>query len=170
SFTGATALKKDAAAYTQTSLAAQAAATNSKGDTMPKPNKHEKVAAAHRDTGQGNLALMTQAISASLGQAVQNAMSPLLTEIKASNERFIEGLEEIKGLHLINAAASNGDDEGDDEIVLHAGKEDDASASDEELEAAEDASASASDDMEAARGKGGADDDASASDSSSSAS
>jgi hypothetical protein len=167
SFTGGTILKKSAAAYTKTDLAAVAAAAEEKrGTTMAKhaeEKKHRKVAAAHRDTGQGNnVALMTQAISSSLGEAVRNAMTPLLTEIKASHEEFIEGLEEIKGLHLINAAASgNGHDEDeeedDDRIVVHARGDASASASEEEEEeeeemaAARDASASAS--MNA-RGKG----------------
>jgi len=176
SFTGGTILKKSAAAYTKTDLAAVAAAAEGKrGNQMPKHEKgHRKVAAAHKDTGQdsGNVSLMTQAISASLGSAVQNALAPVLTELKASGERYLEGLEEIKGMHLIQAAAQgNGDDEDDDdEIVVHAARHEanDSSASDEEeMEAAEDASASASD-MEAAgrrqgNGNGDGDDDDSSS-------
>jgi hypothetical protein len=186
SFTGGTILKKSAAAYTKTDLAAVAAAAEEqRGMTMPKhveEKHHRKVAAARRDTGQGNLALMTQAISASLGQAVSNAMSPVLQEIKASNERFVEGLEEIKGLHLINAAAAGNnsvvdmdeEEEDEDRIVVHAGHDASASASEEEeaeeMEAAHDASSSGSASMAAGGGGKGnntfssdSDDDSSAS-------
>jgi hypothetical protein len=191
SFTGGTILKKSAAAYTKTDLAAVAAAAEEqRGATMKhsKEKDKRKVAAAHRDTGQdNNVALMTQAISSSLGEAVRNAMTPLLTQIKASHEDFIEGLEEIKGLHLINAAASGNshdeDEEEDDQIVVHAQGDASASASaaeeeeeEEEMAAAHDASASMN-----ARGKGnpnfggngggdGSQDDAEEDDSSSSAS
>jgi hypothetical protein len=187
SFTGGTILKKSAAAYTKTDLAAVAAAAEEKrGATMKHEKKDKKkVAAAHRDTkSDTNVALMTQAISASLGGAVSNALSPLVAEIKASNERVMDEIAEVGGhLRLMQAAASGGGDEDeeieddDDRIVVHAAhREDDASASaSEEMEAAEDdASASAS--MEAARRKGNSsndddgDDDFEEDDSSSSAS
>lgn len=158
-FTGGTILKKNAAAYTKTDLAAQAATR--KGEPMkPDKDKKHKVAAAHRDTGQGSLALMTQAITSSLGSAVTNALAPVVTEIKAANERFMEGLEEIKGLHLIQAAAQTeaDEDEDDDSIVVHAAHDDaSASASASEMDASASASRSAS--VAAARRAAGDDDD-----------
>lgn len=153
-FTGATILKKNAAAYTKTDLAAVAAAAKvSKGETMPKHKEgKEKVAAARRDTGQrgdsNSLALAIQAMGGQLSTAVQNGMNPVVAEIKASNERVLEGLEEIKGLHLIQAA-SEIDDDDEDGIVLNAAE--DASASDEEEEEEMEASASEASDMEAAQ-------------------
>jgi hypothetical protein len=179
SFTGGTILKKSAAAYTKTDLAAVAAAAEGKrGKQMAKhKEKERKVAAAHHRDRGGSLSLMTQAITASLGSAVTNAMTPILQEIKASNERAAEQFEELKGLHLINAAAQ-GEDEDDDEVVVHAAQEDD---DDDEIQAAKDASSSASaseeadaEEMAAARKKGGGadnfDDDADDSSSSASAS
>jgi len=160
-FTGATILLKKAAAYTKTDLAAVAAAAKGmEGDSMPKHNKERKVAAANKDTGQEtNLALMTQALSGSLGTAMKNAVEPLVGEIKASNAAVIEGIEELKGLQLtqIHASADTDDDE-DDGIVLNAAEDDasaSSSASDEEEEEME-ASASEASDMEA---RGEEDDD-----------
>lgn len=167
-FTGATILLKNAAAYTKTSLAAVAAAAKVReGEIMPKHSKDEKrkVAAAHKDTGQNNLALMTQAISGSLGQAIQNAFTPLIAEIKASNDRVTEGFEELKALHLteIHASAMNDEDEEDDSIVLHAGSKDaSSSASEAEMDASASASAS-EEEMEAAREDDSEEDDSSAS-------
>jgi hypothetical protein len=166
-FTGGTILKKSAAAYTKTDLAAVAAAAEEKrGASMAKHSdekKHRKVAAAHKDTGQDpNLALVVQALSGSLGPAMERAMGPVVTEIKASGQRFEDGLEEIRGhLYTMQAAAQNNDeDEDDDEIVVHAARHEDASASaSEEEEEAEEMEASASSSgsasMAAARKKGG---------------
>lgn len=168
-FTGGTILKKSAAAYTKTDLAAVAAAAEErKGETMKhgdKKDKHQrKVAAAdHKDTGQrdGTLALMATAITGSLGPALSNAMGPVITELKASGQRFEEGLEEIRGhLYTMQAAADRDEDEDDDEIVVHAARHDastSASASEEEeaeeMEASASSSGSAS--VAAARKKGG---------------
>lgn len=183
-FTGGTILKKSAAAYTKTDLAAVAAAAEErKGATMAKhvheEKKHRKVAAAHKDTGQrdGTLALMATAISGSLGPALSNAMGPVITELKASGQRFEEGLEEIRGhLYTMQAAADHDEDEDDDEIVVHAARREDASASAsaseeeeaEEMEASASSSGSAS--VAAARKKGGGADNFEEDDSSSSAS
>lgn len=173
-FTGGTILKKNAAAYTQTSLAAQAAALHRKGDSMSDKHKTKKVAAAHRDTGSGNLALMTQALTASMGTAMTNAVSPLVTEIKATAARFEEGLEEMRGLHLAQVHASaqrDIDEDDDDEIVVHAAHEEDASSSAEEgAEMDASASASGSTSVAAARKKGSAMDESDESDESSSSS
>jgi hypothetical protein len=140
-FTGATILKKDAAAYTNTSLSASRdklslAALKDREEGEKVMAKHvkdvkRKVAAAREsDHDQGNLALITQAITGSL----QTVLGPIVNEIKASNQTVLEGFEEIKGLHLIQAAAQDNDEDDDDEVVLHAkGHEDD----DEEEEEAE---------------------------------
>jgi hypothetical protein len=176
-FTGATILKKDAAAYSKTSLAAQAYksvkhengnykvskvskvsnitlaaanATRGKGEKMPKHDKEKKVAAARRDTGQssGDTSLVIQAMGGQLSAALQNVMGPLVNEVKASNQRVQEGIEELNGrlrLADVQAAAENDDD---DEIVLEAAGEDDSS--DDDVAAAEDASDDDSDDVAAA--------------------
>lgn len=146
-FTGATILKRNAAAYTKTSLAARASIKHSlaaskdneegEREMSKRVEKDEKqkrrVAAAKEGRSSGDLALMTQAISGSIGAALQNALGPIVHEMKASNERVLEGLEEVKGLHLINAAGQhNGDesDEDDEEVVLHAAQEDDDDSDD----------------------------------------
>jgi hypothetical protein len=144
-FTGATILKKDAAAYTNTSLSASrdklslaALKDREEGEKVmakhEKDEKKRKVAAARAsDHDQGNLALITQALTGSL----QSALGPIVSEIKASNERVLEGFEEIKGLHLIQAAADNNDEDDDDEVVLHAkGHDDDDDDEEAEMEAA----------------------------------
>lgn len=147
-FTGATILKKDAAAYTNTSLSASSlrdklslAALKDREEGEKVMAKHveekkRKVAAARvSDHDQGNLALITQAITGSL----QTVLGPIANEIKASNERVLEGFEELKGLHLIQAAAQdNGDEDDDDEVVLHARghKEEDDEEEEEEMAAA----------------------------------
>src|ERR1035438_1678264 len=90
-FTGATILRKDAAAYSKTSLAAQGntikpkqvikqslaakTATREEGNNNNMSDKKkvkEKVAAARRDTG-GESALMIQAIGSQLTTALQDA-------------------------------------------------------------------------------------------------
>src|ERR1039458_10193077 len=142
-FTGATILKKDAAAYSKTSLAAQGITSGTKakqkkslaaktapreeGDNNNMSDKKkvkEKVAAARRDTG-GEAGLMIQAMGGQLATALQNTLGPLVNEIKASNQRVQDSMDEINGrLHIqeVQAAA-----EDDDEVVLHAAKEDDDS-------------------------------------------
>ena len=195
-FTGATILKRNAAAYTKTSLSAskdskereckcknkgscrchnqslsasaKAAVHGEEGEKqMAVKEKKRKVAAAEdTKTSSGQLALMTQALSGSLTQT----LGPMFNELKASAQRQEDRMEEFiqtqAGLRLIDAAA---EDEDDDEVVLHAAKEDE---SDDEMEAAKDES-DESDDMEAAGGKKPAfmdndDSDESASDSSAS--
>jgi len=112
-FTGATILKKSAAAYFQTELVAKgekpagAISGNRKGDGMEKQKK-DKVVAAASDTGQG--ALLVSAIKGAISEAV----TPLIQELKASNDRsnaLQTDLEELKGLYLIQAAGQD-EDEG----------------------------------------------------------
>src|ERR1700722_3416153 len=159
SFTGGTILKKSAAAYTKTDLAAVAAAAEGKRGKQMAKHKEEKrkvAAAHHRDTGGSNLALMTQAITSSIGSSIERAFGPVVTEIKAQGQRFTDGLEELKGLHLINAAAQDRDDD-DDEVVMHAAKEDASSSASEaaEMDASASASEADAEEMAAARKKGG---------------
>lgn len=199
-FTGATILKKDAAAYSKTSLAAQAqkvtkstknvnhkyrkyrkpritlAAANavrkvttiSKGEEMPKQKEEKKkVAAAHRDTGQDS-ALMIQAMAGTMTTALQNTFGPLVNEIKASNQRTQDSLEELNGrlrIADVQASAESAADEDDDEVVLHAGA-DDSSDDDDMAAAKEDDDSSDDDDMAAAGKKKMASDDDSSDDSS----
>jgi hypothetical protein len=159
-FTGATILKKSAAAYYGTELAAQATAVasgNRKGEAMAKTiQKENKVAAA--STGQG--ALLVQAMQG----AMSAALAPVVAEIRASNERFAnvaDELEELKGLHLIQAAKEEDDDdeemsakaeEDDDEEMSAASKKDEEDSSDddsngeeEDLDAMEDLEEEAAD-------------------------
>jgi len=174
-FTGATILKRNAAAYTKTSLAAsqlkslaaaaKAAVLGEEGDNVMLKHvekKKRKVAAADARSS-GDLDLMTRALTASI--------SPLINEVKASaqrqEERFNEFMETQNGLRVLEAAADEVD-ESDDEVVLHAAKEDE---SDDEMEAAKEDDSDESDDMEAKGnpfGNDGSDSDESASDSSSS--
>ena len=150
-FTGATILKRNAAAYTKTSLAASAKAAVLGEEGAIRMAKHavdekkkRKVAAAEstRTNSSGDLALMTQAISGSF----TNALGPLVSEIKASNQAVLDSVEELKGLHMIQAAAQPTEDE-EEEVVLHAAKEDD-SDDEAEMNAASDDS---DDEMEAAK-------------------
>ena len=131
-FTGATILKKSAAAYYSTELsatsdrkntvlgaiAAAASGNQRKGEVMSQTKAKVRVAAA--SNSGGNAALLVGAIKS----AIMEANAPLVQEIRASNERgarLQEDLEELKGLHLIQAAAQ--DEDEDDEI--HAAKDDD---------------------------------------------
>jgi hypothetical protein len=187
-FTGATILKKDAAAYTHTSLAAQAlkaskikndkykkvslaakAATREEGITQmsDKRKDRKKVAATRRDTGETSL--MIQAMGGQLANALQTTLGPLVNEIKASNARVQEGIEEMNGrLRLADVQASAEQD--DDDVVLHAGAEDEdesddmAAAHEDESDDMAAAHEDESDDMAAAQ----ASDDDSSDDSSSS--
>jgi hypothetical protein len=130
-FTGATILRKDAAAYRKTSLVAQslaaaakAAAEGEEGEKVMKKQKKDKVAAASRQDS-GNMALVTQAITTSLTSGLREFGTNLVNEIKASNERVLEGMDELRNLHLIQAA-SDSDNDDDEEIILHAkGKDED---------------------------------------------
>jgi len=162
-FTGATILKKDSAAYTNTSLAAKAAALSEEGEKMAKDKdgKKKRVAAAPRDTGQdnGTTALMAQAISGSIGPAIAHALAPVVSEIKASNERTMDAIAELNGRFTLQAAAAEPlEDEDDDEIVLSAAKEEDDS-DENDMAAASDSSDE--DDMEAAGDDDASDDESS---------
>lgn len=130
-FTGATILKKSAAAYYQTELvanagknvgtavAAIAASGKLKGDKGMAEKKKETIAAAS-DT-QGAL------LVAALKGAMSESFAPVIAELKASNERQAQlsnDVEELKGLYMIQAAAHE-----DDEEMEAAHEEDDEEAS-----------------------------------------
>lgn len=149
-FTGATILKKSAAAYYQTELvanagrsvrktavAAIAASGKHKGEKGMAEKK--KTVAASSDSGQG--ALLVSAIEG----AIAKSFAPVIGELKASNDRVSQlsnDVEELKGLYMIQAAAKEEDDEEmeaayeeDDEEMEAAGKskkEDDEDEEDEE--------------------------------------
>lgn len=147
-FTGATILKKSAAAYYSTELsatsdrkntvlaaiAAAASGKQSKGEVMSKTVAKARVAAA--SNSGGNATLLVGALKSAFGEAI----APLVTEIRASNERgakLSEDLEELKGLHLIQAAAHEDEDEDDDDdAAMAAGKEEDEEEDDDDMAAA----------------------------------
>lgn len=131
-FTGATILKKTDAAYYQTELAAAtavAAASGCKGEKkMAKTEQRVKRVAA-AGNGSGNGALLVGAIKS----AFSEAMVPVVAELKAANERsarLSDDLEELKGLHMIAAAAEV--DEDEDEYEIEAAKDEEE---DDDMEA-----------------------------------
>lgn len=143
SFTGATILDKDAAAYHNTTLSAAAkAAAAEEGEQMKKPKEEKKVAAANKDTGQrnntGDMALLASAIGGQLSTALANTFGPLVAEIKASNQKVLDRLDVVEGERVL-AAAADVDDEEDDEVVMTAGAE---ASDDDDMEAASDEDAS----------------------------
>lgn len=151
-FTGATILKKSAAAYYSTELsatsdrkntalaaiAAAASGKQKKGEVMSQTKAKGRVAAA--SNSGGNAALLVEALKGALGSAI----APLVTEIRASNERGVRlqaDLEELKGLHLIQAAAHEDEDEDEeDDAAMEASKKEDEDDDEE-------------DDMEAGKAK-----------------
>jgi hypothetical protein len=137
-FTGATILRRDAAAYTKTSLAAaaKAAVLGEEGETIMAKHKEEKkrkvTAAAGTRNGSGDLALMSQAISGSITSGLKDVFGSFVSDLKASNQAVLDEVTDLKGLYLIQAAAQPGpNDESDDEVVLHAAKEDASDDSDD---------------------------------------
>jgi len=134
-FTGASILKKSAAAYFQTELvanagksvrktavAAIAASGKHKGEKGMAGEKKEKTIAAA--SGDQATLLVT-----ALKGALPDSLAPMVAELKASNERQAQlsnDVEELKGLYMIQAAAHEDDEE------MEAAHEED----DEEMEAA----------------------------------
>ena len=188
-FTGATILKKDAAAYTKTSLAANASkegkernkevkiqnslaaktATREEGDKVynmsDKKKEKNKVAAVRRDTGQdGTVALAISAMGGQIGEALNRAFGPLVTEIKASNQRVQDSLEELNGrFHLADVRAAAEDEEDDEVVIAAAARHDDDEDDDDDDNAmsAKSEDDDDDDDMAAARAKDDDDDDSS---------
>jgi hypothetical protein len=154
-FTGATILKKDAAAYSKTTLAAKAAATREGENNMKKVDKKGKsTAAADKDTGQerkrSNTALLASAIGGHVSTALNNTLGPIVSDLKASNTRLQENMDELGGrLRLLEVHAS-ADEADDDEIVLNAGADDDASDEDG-VDIQADATNEEPDDLDAAK-------------------
>lgn len=180
-FTGATILKKDAAAYTKTSLAARAAnlslaakaATGEERNQMRKGKEQKRVAASGRGDRDS---LLIQAMGGQLTTALQNVLGPMVQEQKNSNQMLADSVNELGGrLRLLEVKASAEDNEDeDDDVVLHAAKEDDddddmaAGKSDEDDDDDDDDMAAAKgeeddddddDDMAAARTKGKSEED-----------
>lgn len=182
-FTGATILKKDAAAYYNTSLAAQAAdiaAAASGGGEMAK-DKNKKTAAAKQDTGpqnNGDMSLLASAIGGQISTALTSALTPIVSEFKATTQRLSDEMADMRGHRLIEAAADDVDDDDDDEIVVTAAGADDesdamaAARRDDDDDESDDMAAAKGDDdesddddaMSAARGDDADDDDSSSDD------
>ena len=124
-FTGATILKKTAAAYYGTELTAKATAVASgkkRERKMAKTQEKESRVAAASGSGQGAL----------LVEAIKGSLAPLVEQIKASNDatnQLRNDVEELKGLYILQAAAADEDVEDD---TIEAAKEDE----DDEMEAA----------------------------------
>lgn len=152
-FTGATILKKNAAAYYKTALAAQAAAASGKGKQMAKAVKtKQEIAAAG---GQ-----LDKATLSAIGEVVKGMVRPLLTEIRASRqatEELAEELEEVKGGLALEAAGKMDDEDAAKADDEDAAKEDDEDAAREDDEDA--AKEDDDDDMDAAKKNDDDDDD-----------
>src|ERR1700693_4399282 len=91
---------------------------------MAKTVEREKKVAAAQNTNSGQGALLVEAIRG----AIATGLSPLVTEIRASNDRMDDitnSMAELKGLHLIQAAASRKEEEEDDEEMSAKAEEDD---------------------------------------------
>src|SRR5579862_7554404 len=94
----------------------------------------EKVTAANN---QGQGALLVEAIKG----AISTGLAPLVTELKAASDRMTqlsEGVEELKGLHLIQAAAVQAGHEDDDEEMAAKAEDDEEAAAEEDEEASAD--------------------------------
>lgn len=149
-FTGATILKKNAAAYYSTELsatsdrkhtvlaatAAAASGKNSKGEVMSQTKAKGRVAAA---SNSGNGALLVGAIKS----AFTDALAPVVTELRASREqnvRLQEDMEELKGLHMIQAAAheDESDEDEEDETAISAAKEEEDDDEEDDMAAGKD--------------------------------
>jgi hypothetical protein len=129
---------------------------------MAKHEKERKKVAAARDTGQDNLLL--KAMGGKLTKILNNTLTPVVNEMKASNQALRDDLAEVNGrLRLVEVHAAAQDDDEEDGIVLTAAKEDDES---DDMNADEDESddmaaaknddsdeSDESDDMAAARGR-----------------
>jgi len=81
-----------------------------------KKKEKNKVAAVRRDTGQdGTVALAIQAMGGQLGEALNKTIGPLVNEMKASNQRVQDSLEELNGRFRLADVQAAAEDEEDDE-------------------------------------------------------
>lgn len=156
-FSGATALKRDAAAYhnttlnasLDTALAAAAAAFGTQGDQdMPKEQVKAKTAAAEEKPNQAQL--LVAGIAASVGTAVKDGIEAGMTsfrdtleEIGETNKAILAGLTDLQTVASVQAGAEEEteeieaagpakDEEADPEAEPEEEEEDDA---EEEVEA-----------------------------------
>lgn len=151
-FTGATVLKKEAAAYYQTALAAKAEGARSKGAKMAKPKEKER-------TAKASVSQKDQLVDA-LVSAVRQGLAPVTQEIQgaaAGIANLRAEVEDMKQLYQISAAARR---EEDDEEMSAARREED----DEEMAAGNDEEDD--EEMSAAKSKSDDDEDDDSSDSS----
>lgn len=105
---------------------------------MPKTMEKGKKVAAANNSGQG--ALLVEAIKG----AISTGLAPLVTELKAASDRMTQladGVDELKGLHLIQAAAARKEDDDDEEMAAKAEEDDDEEMSAKAEEDDEDAAA-----------------------------
>lgn len=157
-FTGATILKKDAAAYYGTSLSAKAvlqkipsaaaAAAKGEGETMDKDQKKKKkVAIAAAGTG-----ISTDQLATVIARAVRAGNQELVAAINASTEKqdsLAEKVDELAGV-VIQGSADVSDEE---DVDLEAASDDE-----EDMDAAK-SEDDEDDDMDAAKSKDDGDDD-----------
>jgi hypothetical protein len=154
-FTGATILKKDSAAYQNTSLAAQAslaakAAATGEGAAMDKTKKKKIVVAA---AGEGGV-ITLDALSAAIGDAVKESTKDLVVQVSKANSRISSlstRFDDLVGTMAIQAAEAGGSEEEDDEAseVEAAADEDEEEVDD--VEASEDEEDEDDEDIDAAK-------------------
>ena len=148
-FTGATILKKDAAAYYGTSLAAKAAAKG-EGEAVDKSKKKAQktsVAAAGLDNNQ-----LADAIAAAM-QKVNEPVVKAIQGLRGQMSVMASSIAEQNGVLTMLASAQDEEEvEQDDDEVIHAAKSDD---DDDDLDAAkhDDDDDDDDDDMDAAKSK-----------------
>lgn len=167
-FTGATILKKDAAAYYGTSLAAKAAEKESRAE---KTKLAAGAAAASRKGAKMDKAKKKKAAAANggstdvdlLASALGRVVEPLIQEQRKTNS-FMTSLagemEDVKGLITLQAAGKKDDDDDDEE--MSAARREEEEDDDEEMSAARKEDDDDDDDdeeMSAARKKSDDDDD-----------
>lgn len=134
-FTGATVLKKNAAAYYQTALAAKAAKRSSREavqgeDRMAELKKKKAVNAS----GESDVTRLI----AGLTKSFQQANVPIISALKAQGETLSglrDEMQEHRELLQISAAARN-EDEVDEDVELEAAGDEDEDEDDDEIHAA----------------------------------
>lgn len=152
-FTGATVLKKEAAAYYGTALAAKAekviAAGGRQGDHMPEPKKK----ATAKGSEPSQLELVTKAIARALRQELKPVSDGLQAAANGIGSLHTE-FGEMRELLTISAAARRDDDDDDDDMEARRSEDDDDEDMDAKSEDDDD-----DDDMEAKKSDDDDDDD-----------
>lgn len=131
-FTGATVLKKDAAAYYQTALAAKAAKRSSREAVQGEEIMDKKKKATVEASGESDVTRLI----AGLTKSFQQAQVPLIAVMKAQGETLNSLRDELQEQHellQISAAAAQNEDE---EVELEAGADEDEDEDDDDIHAA----------------------------------